>query len=168
MSGLIGVCFLFIALPLAIAFGAACLKVAIWIYNQFAGGQSAKRKSLVPNPPWGNAMGIIAITAIANAIVGFVVNFSLTFIVGMAMGLKTQSEFSLSSFLQIYIGIWLISTAVSLVVNSFAFHKLIPTSLDRAILVTLCYFAICILIAIMFYLAIIVILFLGFAAAGGP
>ena len=133
--------------------GAVFLRAACWLYNKMAGGPGSA--SSVPEPPFGKAMLI----ALAVAAVNFVVSFVVGFVVGggaAAAGAKQQGAVLLAQ---------LVSIPISFLVMAGMLTPLLPTTFPRALLITLLYFVIAVVvigIAMVIIIAIFGVAILGF------
>jgi hypothetical protein len=121
--------------------GAVMLRAAIALYNLMAGGSGSP--SSVPEPPMGKAMGITLVTAIVNYAVQYVIK---------QVGLQAPGGLNALLFFMA------LSFVASLIVMAIMLTTMLPTSVGRAILVTLCYLLVCIILAA----AIIAVLALAF------
>lgn len=114
--------------------GAVFLRGGIALYNKFAGGE--KSESGVSEPPFGRAMWIMFITSLVQAAVSFVIGL----IIGGAGAARGASERQAAMTAQ------LIAFPVGLVVMSGMLSSLLPTTFGRALMVSLCYLLIVILV----------------------
>jgi len=138
-------CILFFVLLMflvGIAIAALILKLAVFVCNHVAEANSPKSKTYVTQPSLLSAMGIVVV----GLIVTMIALFCIVFILIMITSLTLEGLLSDTAIVQIQIGFWFISHAISLFVMTYILHFMLPTSLDRAIYVNLCYTAIVFLI----------------------
>lgn len=129
---------------IVLAIVALILKLSVFICNQVAGANSPKSKAYIPQPSLLSAMGIVVVGFIAT----FIVVFCILLFLGVITSLSLGDVVSDTAAVQIQIGFWLISHAASLFIMTYVLHFMLPTSLDRAIYVNLCYTAIVFLIEV--------------------
>lgn len=115
--------------------GAVMLRAAAALYNKFAGGASSP--SAVPEPDFGKAAQITFVTMLAN--------WGVSFVIGLAMGGATSG--TNHGELAAAVGQF-VSGCIGLLVMAGMLAAMLPTTFPRALLVTLCYLLIGILVAI--------------------
>jgi hypothetical protein len=124
-------CALVIGVAVETLIGAVILRAAVALCNKLEGGDLSPRS--VPEPAFGKAMGIIFATSVARVIVGLLIDG--LFMDGAAAagtgGMVAQ----------------LISFPVSLLIMAEMLSTRLPTTFGGAILVTLCYVLVSLLVA---------------------
>jgi type III secretory pathway component EscS len=126
------------ALAIAVAvetlIGAVFLRAAVALYNKLAGGASSP--SNVPEPALGKAMWIIFATSLARLIVASLIGLGIG-ARATAAGARGQGVDEVAL---------LISFPVSLLIMAEMLSARLPTTFGRAILVTLCYLLVVLLV----------------------
>jgi hypothetical protein len=120
-------CALVIAVAVGTLIGAVFLRAAVALYNSMAGGASSP--SSVPKPTFGKAMWITFATSLAQMGAGILIG-----------GYGAAEPGSRGLFAQ------LISFPVSLLIMAGVLTAKLPTTFGRAILVTLCYMVVVLLV----------------------
>lgn len=119
--------------------GLFLLRGAVSLYNKLVGGAGSARA--IPEPSFGKALGIAFVTNLANVVAGLIAGFLLA-AVGAVAGMG-RSGVNLTA--------QLIALPLSALVMAGMLSIALPTSLRRAIAVTLCYFLIAIVIGGAFF-----------------
>jgi hypothetical protein len=127
-------CALVIGLAIGTLIGAVFLRAAIALYNKMAGGASSP--SGVPAPAFGKAMWISFATCVAQLVVGLFIGG----VTGTGATAPGAGDKGVDVVTQ------LISLSVSLFIMAAILSGKLPTTFGRAILVTLCYLLIVILV----------------------
>jgi hypothetical protein len=122
------------ALMIGTLSAAVFLRAAIALYNKLAGGASSP--SSVPEPDFGKAMGISFVTCLVQVVAGFL----LDLVTGTGAGAARAGGKGIDVQAQ------LISFPMSLVITAAMLSALLPTTLTRALLVTLCEMLIVVLV----------------------
>lgn len=135
------ICGLVFGLLIGTVVGAVILRAAISLYNKMAGG--AGSPSSVPEPQFGKAMGIVAVTCIVNMMVGFVIGLVVG---GAAGGAGTAGAGGADAAKGAQLIAQSIAIPASLLVMAGMLSALLPTTFGRALLVTLCQLLVCLLI----------------------
>lgn len=131
---------LLINLGLPTLFAAVFLLAAVALYNLMAGGGNSA--SAVPAPGFGKAWGIVLIALIAQLLANFLIAMAVG--VGAAANPAASPE-GVGLFVQIG------SYGAGLLILSLLLAVVLPTTFPRAILVTLCFALVCIIVgAILF------------------
>jgi hypothetical protein len=135
-GGAIGglLCGLVVGVAIGTVIGAVFLRAAIALYNKMAGGESSP--SSVPEPEFGKAMGITFVTSLVQMVVGFFIGL-VTAAGAAAARERGQGVDVLAQ---------LISFPVSLLIMAGMLCAMLPTTFGRAILVTLCYMLVVLLV----------------------
>jgi hypothetical protein len=143
-------CVMVFAILIGTLIGAVFLRAAIAMYNAMAGGR--KSLSSVPEPDFGKAMGITFVTMLVNA----VVSFGIGFVIGTGAqeigqgGREPDLVAAAQATGQARRGLDLVASAISfpisLLVMAAMLSGMLPTTFGRAILVTLCYMLIVLLV----------------------
>jgi hypothetical protein len=121
------VCALVIGLAVGTLIGAVFLRAAVALYNKLAGGASSPGS--VPEPSFGKAMWIILATFLAQLVVA-----------GLLTGFSPVSEHWRQAAGENEVDVVaLISFPVGLLVMAAVLSAKLPTTFGRAILVTLCF-----------------------------
>ncbi|MFN0050749.1 MAG: hypothetical protein ACKV0T_01070 [Planctomycetales bacterium] len=131
MAGMI--CMLVAAVAIGSLIGAIILRAACSLFNRLAGSSSA-----VPEPSFGQALGIVFATTIANC----VVSFGARLVIGggaVAGGMSPQTAQIISS---------LVSLPIGVLVMSAMLMALLPTTFGRGLLVSLLYLLVGILVGL--------------------
>ena len=121
---------LIVGLGIGTMIGAVILRAAISMYNSLAGGVDSP--SSVPEPSFGESMGIVFVTYLVNMGAGLALGFAMGAggMAGPGDELKVQ----------------LISLPVGLVVMAAMLTAMLPTTFGRALLVAICQIIISLLI----------------------
>ena len=127
---------LVIGLAIGTLIGAVFLRAAIALYNKMAGGASSP--SRVPAPAFGKAMWISFATCVAHLVVGL--------FIGGVTGTGATAPGAGEKGVDFVTQQPLISLSVSLLIMAAILSEKLPTTFGRAILVTLCYLLIVILV----------------------
>jgi hypothetical protein len=127
-------CALVIGLAIGTLIGAVFLRAAVALYNTMAGGASSP--SRVPKPAFGKAMWISFAICLAQMVVGLFIGG----VTGTGATAPGAGEKGVDVAQQ------LISLLVSLLIMAAILSAKLPTTFGRAILVTLCYMLIIILV----------------------
>jgi hypothetical protein len=128
-------CALVIGLALETLIGAVFLRAAVALYNKMAGGASSP--SSVPEPAFGKAMWIIfAISVVQMVVVGL--------LLGLVTGARAQAAGAFGKGDDVVVQ--LISLTVSLLIMPTILSAKLPTTFGRALLVTLCYLLVVLLV----------------------
>jgi hypothetical protein len=138
-------CALVVGLPVGTLIGAVLLLAAVALYNKMAGGASSC--SSVPEPGIRKALWIAYETTVAQIIVSF--------LIGGLAGTPGQGADGVAQF---------ISFPVSFLIMAGILSTKLPTTFGRAILVTLCYMLVGLLVVAV--LVVIAVLVLGVVLAG--
>jgi hypothetical protein len=127
-------CALVIGLAIGTLIGAVFLRAAVALYNTMAGGASSP--SRVPKPAFGKAMWISFAICLAQFVVGALLTAFSTGGEAVAPGAGKKG-------VDVVV---LVSFPVSLLIMAAVLSAKLPTPFGRAILVTLCYLLIVILV----------------------
>lgn len=127
-------CGLIVGLLIVMIIGATFLRAAITIYNAML-GEATSPKS-VPEPDYGSAIGIIFATSVAQGIASILIRV-VTGAGLVATGPDATGRLVVAQ---------LISIAVGLVIMSLLLSRMLPTTFARAVLVTLCYVLVWVLV----------------------
>jgi hypothetical protein len=144
-----GLCVLVFGLIIGSAIGSVILRTAIALFNAVTGVGNSR--DAVPEPTYGEGMGIIFVTMIVNTVAGVVAGIAIGFGCAAA-GVAEQA--------QTYARI--VSLPLGIVVMSGMFSSMLPTTFFRALLITICYMIVWILIVAVIVVAAIAIF--GFRA----
>ena len=144
-------CGLVFALVIGTAVGAVFLRAGISLYNKLAGGPGSPTS--VPEPTFGKAMGITFVTVLVNAVAGFAIGFVFAAAHWHRQRISRGRADSLIP--------QLISFPVSLLVMSAMLSAMLPTSFGRAVLVTLCYALIAVLVVGVLVLVVVLVAGMG-------
>jgi hypothetical protein len=144
------VCFMVVGIAIGTLIGAILLRAACALYNRLAGGKNSP--SSVPEPELGKAMGIALVTAIVNAVIGYLLEFAIG--VGAAAAMADQGNTIILRNMVILA--YLLSFPVSLLVMAGMNALMLPTTFGRGILVTLCY-----LLVVLFVVVVLSVIFGG-------
>jgi hypothetical protein len=127
-------CVLVIGVAVGTLIGAVFLRAAVALYNQLAGGASSPFS--VPQPTLGKAMWIILAISLAQVIVGSLIGVCTdvgpTAPRARGLGVDVIAE--------------LISFPVTFLITAGVLSAKLPTTFGRAIVVTLCYMLIVLLV----------------------
>jgi hypothetical protein len=140
-----------IGVAIASLIGAVFLPATCALYNKIAGGRGSPAS--VPEPSMAKAMGILFAVALINAVLGFFIALVIA-AVGSAAGARQQHTTLLAE---------LITFPISLLVMSRLLSVMLPTAFGRALVVTLLYLLIVVLVLGM---AAMMVLILGYLGAG--
>lgn len=140
------VCALTFMLMIWLGIGTLMYRRSLHLYNKLAAGKPPVPDAMVPIPSWGKSLGIMAIIFVIN----FAVNLVLMLLMGVELGGRPNNVQPELQPLQAVIN--LISTAVMMGLIFFVSHKMLPTSMDRAMLVSLIFMT-------LFFVLIIAIVF---------
>ncbi len=156
-GALLGVlCALGFGLLVGILFGAVVLRAACSLYNKLASPQSS-----VPAPGFGKALGITALSLIANVIAGALLGGVLA---GGALAAGAQAK-NFAPAAQLIPS--LVSLPVGILVMSGLLTVMLPTTFGRALLVTLIQYAIMMVIGVVVAVVIgVIVVGLGVGLAG--
>jgi hypothetical protein len=119
---------LVISIAIGSLIGAVLIRAACWLYNRLAGGPGTP--GAVPEPEFGQALGIAFVTALANGGVGFLLG-----ILGVAAHMSPIALNVLPLPLSLLVGSWMVSL-------------MLPTTFTKGLLVMLVYFLIGVCIAV--------------------
>jgi hypothetical protein len=119
-------CALVIGLAIGTLIGAVFLRAAVALHNKMAGGASSP--GCVPEPAFGKAMWIIFATTLAQIVVGALLSLST--------GAGPATAGAGGKGVDV---VALISFPVGLLVMAAVLSAKLPTTFGRAVLVTLCY-----------------------------
>jgi hypothetical protein len=144
------ICSLVVGLAIGTLIGAVILRAAISLYNALVGGRDSS--SSVPEPDFSRACVITFVTTLVQWGVGFVLALV------MGAGVEAGAEQERVNWTQ-----QLIAAPVSLIVMAALLSSMLPTTFGRALLVSICYWVVVILIVIVFVLIGVVV---GFSLAG--
>src|SRR5262245_20193806 len=114
--------------------GSVILRTAIYLFNEVFGVTDSR--DAVPEPTYGEGVGIIFFTMIAYSVAGFVAAFAIGF--GCALAGLEQQQAGLYARI--------VFMPLALLVVSGMFSSMLPTSFFRALLIAVCYIVIWILI----------------------
>ena len=132
-----------VGLAIGTLIGAIFLRAAVALYNKMVGGASSPRG--VPEPAFGKAMWIILATFMGQIIVGWLIAASINPGPVVGAGGKGVDVVALISF------------PVGLLIMAAVLSSKLPTTFGRAILVTLCYLLVELLVvAILVGIAVVV------------
>lgn len=124
-------CGLIFGLAIGTAIGAVILRAAISLYNSLAGGPDSD--SSVPEPSFGEAMGIVFATSLVNLAVGFALVFALgPGMLGQGRDAQLRAQ--------------LISLPISILVMTLMLSAMLPTTFLRALMVAVCQIIVSLLI----------------------
>ena len=128
-------CALFIGLSIETLIGAVFLRAAVNLYNKMAGGASSPGS--VPEPAFGKAMWIIFGSTVFQMVVG-----------GLVIGISTDAGpvAAGAGGKGVDFVAQLISFPVGLLIMAGVLSAKLPTTFGRAILVTLCYMLLVLLV----------------------
>lgn len=133
-----------LALAVGIPVGAITLRGAVSLYNKIVGETSPA----VPEPSMGKAMGIMLVIMLIDFVVGFFVGSIVGGAAPRGRGIHASAQ--------------LISLGIGAIVMAGTFSAMLPTKFGRAVLVTLCYILIMLLVvAFGFGLVLVVCLLLS-------
>ena len=134
-------CALFIGLAIETLIGALFLRAAVAFYNKMAGGASSP--SSVPEPAFGKAMWIIFDSTVFQMVVGglFIAISTGAGPVAAGAGRKGVDVVAQLSSFPVSLPI------MSLLIMAAVLSAKLPTTFGRAILVTLCYMLVVLLVA---------------------
>jgi hypothetical protein len=118
-------CALAIGVAVGTLIGAVCLRAAVALYNQLAGGASSPRS--VPEPALGKAMWITFAIFVAQIIVGSLIS----------LGAGPEATTAARAPERVVVA-QLISVPVNFLIAAGILSAKLPTTFGRAILVTLC------------------------------
>ena len=122
---------LIFVLVVGTAIGAVILRAAISLYNALAGGPESD--SSVPEPSFGEAMGIVFATSLVNLAVGFGLVFALgPDVLGEGQDAQLRAQ--------------LISLPISVLVMTLMLSAMLPTTFLRALMVAVCQIIVSLLI----------------------
>ena len=127
-------CALVIAVAVGTLIGAVFLRAAVALYNKMAGGASSPGS--VPQPAFGKAMWISFANCLAQIVLGFLI-VGVTDTGATAAGARGQGVDMVAP---------LISFPVGLLIMAGILSAKLPTTFGRAILVTLCYMLLVLLV----------------------
>ena len=127
-------CALVIGVPVGTLIGAVCLRAAVALYNKLAGGASSPDS--VPQPTLGKAMWIILAILLAQVIVGSLLGLC-TDVGPTAPRVRGLGVDGIAEY---------IAFPVSLLIMVGILAAKLPTTFGRAIVVTLCYMFIVLLV----------------------
>jgi hypothetical protein len=127
--------------------GAFILRAAVSLFNKMSGGPY--KPTSVPEPSLGKAMLIIFATSVVNAVMLFAVTSTTP--PPDAVGLRPSG---------VQLTAYLIISPISLLILASMLTATLPTSFGRALLITLCYIVIAILLALTIAAAIALIVVL--------
>jgi hypothetical protein len=142
-------CFVVIAIAFALLVSAVILRAACSLYNKIAGSESGG----VPEPSFGKALGIIAVTMLANFVVSFVVGIALG-----AAGQGGQQRMSLMANL--------VSLPISIAVLAGILTAMLPTTFPRGLVVALLYLVVAIVIGLVIGVIVVVVMMAAGLAIG--
>jgi hypothetical protein len=135
-----GLCVLTFGLIVGSAIGSVILRAAISMFNALTGVRNSR--DAVPEPTYGEGMGIIFVTMLVNAVAGVVAGIAVGFGCAAA-GVGEQHAQMVARIVSMPLGI---------VVMSSMFSSMLPTTFLRALLITICY-----MIVWIFIIAVIVV-----------
>jgi hypothetical protein len=140
------VCALVIALAVGMLISAVLLRASIALYNKLAGGASSP--SGVPDPTFGKAMWITFATSLAQVVIGFLFD--------VFTGPGTPTRRLLESLAGDMTGgagersadlvVQILFLPVSLLIMAVMLSAKLPTTFGRAMLISLCYLLIVVLV----------------------
>jgi hypothetical protein len=136
--------------------GGLVFQLACFVYNKFAGGESAP--AAVPQPEYGGAYKIVFISSAISSVMNFVIGFLIGVIIILALGPEIGQARVNSAVVQVLMN--LISIPIALFVMSGVARKALPTTYGRAILVTLLYMVLGVVIGAVIAAPILLILFM--------
>jgi hypothetical protein len=128
-------CALVVGLAIETLLGAVLLRAAVALYNKMAGGASSPGS--VPEPAFGKAMWVIFASTVLQLVVG-----------GLFIGISTGAEpvAAGAGGKGVDVVAQLISFPVGLLIMAAVLSAKLPTTFGRAILVTLCYLLLALLV----------------------
>lgn len=130
MLAVISIVPIIIALGLGSLIGAVILRAAISMYNALGGGPDSYAS--VPEPDFGEAMGIVFVTYLVQVVAGM----ALGFVLGNAGMAGREDALKLQ----------LISLPISLLVMAGMLSMMLPTTFGRGLLVAICQIIVSLLI----------------------
>jgi hypothetical protein len=127
-------CALVIVVAVGTLIGAVVLRAAVALYNKLAGGASSPGS--VPEPAFGKAMWITFATSLAQMVVGV--------LIGLVTGAGETGPGARGQGVDVVAQVF--SFLVSLLLMARMLSAMLPTTFGRALLVTLCYVLVVLLV----------------------
>ena len=122
------------------------LRAACSLYNKLVGGPSTPTS--VPEPSFGQAMGIIFVAWLVNLAVGFVLG--MIFAGGAAAVGADRTQLMIAQVISIPIGFFVLAGMVTV---------MLPTTFGRAVLVSLLYLLVAVVVGLIIGIVVAMVLF---------
>jgi len=132
-----GLIIIVLVITVGVLIAALILRAAVTLYNSMAG--SSRTPDAIPEPSIGKAMGIIVVASLANAVAGYTIDVLMG---GGGGGAAAGRPGAVNPTAQ------LISLPVGVLVMAGMLAAMLPTSFMRALIVTILYYVVAVVIAV--------------------